>query len=89
MATSSPDREVDFTTIRITKKDKQLLEQLALPKECAWETFRRIAQAAAITGIKKKSFTADASSGVGRDGCRPNGLPAPRCILLQRKLWPV
>tara|TARA_B100000287_G_C20646134_1_gene785173 strand:+ start:491 stop:997 length:507 start_codon:yes stop_codon:yes gene_type:complete len=54
MATSSPDREVDFTTIRITKRDKRLLEQLALPKECAWETFRRIAQAAAITGIKKK-----------------------------------
>lgn len=54
MQSQNADREIDFTTIRITKKDKKLLEELALPKECAWETFRRIAQAAAITGIKKK-----------------------------------
>ena len=57
MATSSPDREVDFTTIRITKKDKQLLEQLALPKECAWETFHvgsGSSQEALSQSIKKK-----------------------------------
>jgi len=54
MDSQDPNRETDFTTIRITKKDKQLLEELSLPKESAWETFRRIAQAAAITGIKKK-----------------------------------
>ena len=54
MQSQDVEREVDFTTIRITKKDKKLLEELALPKEFAWETFRRIAQAAAITGIKKK-----------------------------------
>jgi len=54
MQSQNADRELDFTTIRITKKDKQLLSDLALPGESAWETFRRIAQAAAMNKIKKK-----------------------------------
>ena len=47
-------REDDFTTIRITKKDRDLLTSLSLGKECAWETFRRVVQAAAVGSIKKK-----------------------------------
>lgn len=54
MQNQNADRELDFTTVRITKKDKQLLSDLALPGESAWETFRRIAQAAAMNKIKKK-----------------------------------
>ena len=47
-------REIDFTTIRITKRDRELLSKLALPRENAWETFRRVLEAAAV-GIIKKS----------------------------------
>jgi hypothetical protein len=54
MESQNSGREEDFTTIRITKKDRALLDKLALGKECAWETFRRVIQAAAITDIKKK-----------------------------------
>jgi len=47
-------REEDFTTIRITKRDRALLSEMALPRENAWETFRRVLQAAAVGSIKKK-----------------------------------
>ena len=51
---SESSREEAFTTIRITKRDRELLNELALPRENTWETFRRVAQAAAVTLIKKK-----------------------------------
>mgnify|MGYP005994068887 FL=1 len=35
-------READFTTIRIRKKDKADLEELALPREALWETVKRM-----------------------------------------------
>jgi hypothetical protein len=35
-------REDDFTTIRIRKKDKADLEELALPREALWETVKRM-----------------------------------------------
>ena len=47
-------REEAFTTIRITKRDRELLSKLALPRENAWETFRRVLEAAAVGSIKKK-----------------------------------
>ena len=47
-------REEAFTTIRITKRDRELLTKIALPRENAWETFRRVLEAAAVSGIKKK-----------------------------------
>tara|TARA_B100000287_G_scaffold405842_1_gene429773 strand:- start:305 stop:487 length:183 start_codon:yes stop_codon:yes gene_type:complete len=46
-------REEDFTTIRITKRDRELLTKVALPRENAWETFRRVLEAAAVGLIKK------------------------------------
>ena len=46
--------EEAFTTIRITKRDRELLNEVALPRESSWETFRRVLQAAAIGRIKKK-----------------------------------
>ena len=51
---SEPSREEAFTTIRITKRDRELLTKLALPRENAWETFRRVLEAAAVGSIKKK-----------------------------------
>jgi len=53
MAKPSTDREADFTTLRVTKRDKELLQKLSLHHEYLWETFRRITEAAAISGIKK------------------------------------
>ena len=48
-------REEAFTTIRITKRDRELLSKLALPRENAWETFRRVLEGfAAVGSIKKK-----------------------------------
>ena len=52
--TGSSPREESFTTIRITKRDRDLLNELSLPRENTWETFRRVTQAAAVTLIKKK-----------------------------------
>jgi hypothetical protein len=52
--TDSSSREEDFTTIRITKRDRDLLEDIRLPKESAWETFRRVLHAAKVSQIKKK-----------------------------------
>jgi len=54
MVSQDAGREEDFTTIRITKKDRELLDKLSIEKECAWETFRRVVQAAAVGDIKKK-----------------------------------
>ncbi len=47
------DREEDFTTLRITKKDRDLLKQVSMPQEHAWETFRRVLQAEAVRVLKK------------------------------------
>lgn len=52
--TGSSSREEAFTTIRITKRDRDLLGDLALPRENLWETFRRVTEAAAVSLIKKK-----------------------------------
>jgi hypothetical protein len=54
MAEDSPHEEA-FTTIRITKRDRELLDEVALPRENAWETFRRVLQAAAVNRIKRNS----------------------------------
>ena len=51
---SEASREEAFTTIRITKRDRELLSKMALPRENAWETFRRVLEAAAVGSIKKK-----------------------------------
>ena len=48
-----PKREDDFTTIRIRKKDKELLGELSLPREALWETVKRIIESFAVNKIKK------------------------------------
>ena len=46
-------REDRFTTIRIRKKDKELLSDLSLPREALWETVKRIIESFAVNKIKK------------------------------------
>ena len=48
-------REEAFTTIRITKRDRELLSKLALPRENAWETFRRVLEEVLpLVALKKR-----------------------------------
>jgi len=46
-------REDSFTTIRIRRPIRTMLEDLALPREALWETVDRIVREHAATRLKK------------------------------------
>ena len=50
---SNTDREKNFTTIRIRKTDKALLEGLSGSREALWETVKRIVESFAVNQMIK------------------------------------
>ena len=53
--TSDPIGEGDFTTIRIRKKDKAELEEIALPREAAWQTVKRLKEFFTLEKMKQRN----------------------------------
>lgn len=51
------NREDNFTTIRIRKMDKALLEGLSGSREALWETVKRIVESFAVKQMQKGGKT--------------------------------
>lgn len=49
------DREESFTTIRIRRKDKADLEEIALPREALWATVKRLKESYMVERMHKRN----------------------------------